>query len=141
MKRNYPTEVVSSQIDRAKTKERKQHIFQNRKVKSKSDGKVRLIFTHGAANPPIHMWIREGQKLLARNDQAKAMGDMIQICSNQPKNLLSIEKGPGGGHKPDPNAGCYKCDHCKASCPILNETKHFKAQTLARFTRSGNTFL
>ena len=96
VQRNYPQELVTQQIARAKTKERKGLIFQQRKNKAKSDDKVRLIFTHGAANPPIHMWIREGKKLLSRNEQAKSMGDRIQICSKQPKNLLRIA---GGGEK------------------------------------------
>ena len=82
-----PPRVSFTTIERTKTKERKQLINKQRKNKNKKDDKVRLIFTHGAANPPIHMWIREGKKMLARNDQAKAMGDRIQICSKQPKNL------------------------------------------------------
>ena len=131
LKRNYPQDLISKQFDRAKSKERKGLIFQQRKSKNIKDNKVRLIFTHGAANPPIHSWIREGKKLLSRNEQAKSMGDRIQVCSKQPKNLLSIaggvKDGPRVGNKPHPNAGCYKCNRCKVACPILNETKTFKS--------------
>ena len=34
-------------------------------------GKVRLMFTHSQANPHIEMWIRQYNKLLVRNYQAK----------------------------------------------------------------------
>ena len=97
---------------------------------------MRLIFTHGAASPPIHMWIREGKKMLVRNDLAKALGDKIQICSRQPKNLLALaggaREGPRGGPKPPLDAGCYKCNHCKVSCPILIETKKFKSSNTGK---------
>ena len=126
-----PPRVSFTTIERTKTKERKQLINKQRKNKNKKDDKVRLIFTHGAANPPIHMWIREGKKMLARNDQAKAMGDRIQICSKQPKNLLAIaggaKNGLRGGHKPHPDAGCFKCNRCRVACPIINETKKFRS--------------
>ena len=122
VQRNYPQELVTQQIARAKTKERKGLIFQQRKNKAKSDDKVRLIFTHGAA----------GKKLLSRNEQAKSMGDRIQICSKQPKNLLRMKNGPRGGNKPHPYAGCYKCNHCKVSCPILNESKTFKSTNTSK---------
>ena len=70
IERNYPPQLVSQQIERTKTKERKERIFKQRKNKSKKDDKVRLIFTHGAAKTPIHMGIREGKKLLARNSNS-----------------------------------------------------------------------
>ena len=92
IERNYPPQLVSQQIEREKTKERKELIFKQRKNKSKKDDKVRLIFTHGAANPPIHMWIREGKKMLARNDQAKAMGDRIQKNTNTKKEYKIKQK-------------------------------------------------
>ena len=64
------------------------------------------------------------------------MGDRIQICSKQPKNLLRIaggvKNGPKGGNKPHPNAGSYKCNHCKVSCPILNESKTFRSTNTSK---------
>jgi CO dehydrogenase/acetyl-CoA synthase alpha subunit len=65
--------------------------------------------------------------LLARNDEAKKIGENIQICTKQPRNLQRI----AGGLKtktqkiPEPGAGCSKCGRCKVSCPILNETDSF----------------
>ena len=99
------------------------------------------MFTHGAANPAIYIWVREAKKMLARNDQAKAVGDRIQICSRQPKNLLAIAGGAGDGprwiKKPPIDAGCYKCNHCKVSCLILNETNKFRSTNTDKFTKSS----
>ena len=129
--RNYPTELIQKQFSRAKKKDRRELIFQERKNKSSSSDKVRLIFTHSKANPPIHKWIRESNKLLARNDDAKSLGDKIQIGSKQPKNLLRLIGGlkneSEGPNTIDPEAGCRKCGRCKVSCPILNESKTFKS--------------
>ena len=136
--RNYPTELIQKQFSRAKKKDRRELIFQERKSKSSSSDKVRLIFTHSKANPPIHKWIRESKKLLARNDDAKSLGDKIQIGSKQPKNLQRLIGGlkneSGGPNTIDPEAGCRKCGRCKVSCPILNESKTFKS------TNTGKTY-
>ena len=68
---------------------------------------------------------------MARNDDAKSLGEKIQIGSKQPKNLQRLIgglKNDSGGSKPvDPQAGCRKCGRCKVSCPILNESKTFKS--------------
>ena len=64
IERNYPAEIVESQITKAKAKDRKSIIFQQRKDKSKGDDKIRLIFTHNAQNPPIHKWLRTSKKVL-----------------------------------------------------------------------------
>ena len=71
-------------------------IFQNRKDKSKPDRKLRLMFTHTKSNPPIHSWVRQCKKLLARNDLAKDIGSRIQIGNRQPKNLQRIVGMLGG---------------------------------------------
>ena len=92
LERKYPVEVVDEKFKLAKKKERRNQIFANRSRKQ-SDNKVRLIFTHNKVNPPVHVWMRQCKKLLARNDEAKAIGSRIQISSRQPKNLLRIAAG------------------------------------------------
>ena len=88
------------------------------------------MLTYNEGNPPFHKWIRESKKLLARNDDAKAMGNCIQIGTRQPKNLQRLV----GGFKnvqdrmpPVPDPGCVKCGRCKVSCPVLNETQIFRS--------------
>ena len=83
--------------------------------------------THSQANPPIHKWVRESKKLLARNDEAKALGSRIQIGSKQPKNLQRIAGGLkcGSVKTPPLDTGCKKCGRCKVSCPVLEEGKTF----------------
>ena len=131
LERKYPEEVVDAKFKLAKKRDRRNLIFGNRSG-NKSDDKVRLIFTHNKVNPPIHAWMRQCKKLLARNDEAKALGSRIQISSRQPKNLLRIAAGYKDGKgvrktPPDENPGCFKCNHCKVSCPILEQTKIFKS--------------
>ena len=58
------------------------------------------------------------------------MGDCIQISTRQPKNLKKIVAGTnrtGGGQQPPPPQvkGCFKCNRCKVSCPILKEGNSF----------------
>ena len=129
--RKYPEELVDEKFELSKKKNRRNIIFGNRKHKEKDD-KVRLIFTHTKVNPPVHVWMRECKKLLARNDEAKAIGFRIQISSRQTKNLMRIAAGykDGQGVKKIPNdedPGCFKCNHCRVSCPVLKETKTFKS--------------
>ena len=131
LERDYPEKLVDEQIDRAKQKERKELIFKQRKKKRNSDNKVRLIFTENKANPPIHMWVRECKKLLCKNNKAKEIGDNIQICSRQTKNLVRVAGGYKGGadDRPEqpPDAGSHKCNHCRVSCPVMNETQYFSS--------------
>ena len=68
--RNYPSELIDLQFNRAKKKERKALINQKPKVKNYKDNKVRLILTHNQANPPFHQWVREAKHLLRRNEKA-----------------------------------------------------------------------
>ena len=129
IERKYPSELVDKEFERAKKKNRKSLIFQARKPSDQPDKKVRFIFTHNQSNPPIHMWVREGQKLLARNDRAKDVGKRIQICNKQPKNLQRLLGGAGEGsgrNKITPlDPGCTKCVKKCHACPIINETKVF----------------
>ena len=66
------------------------------------------------------------------------MGERIQICTRQPKNLQRLVGGfrgePRVGQKMPPDAGCYKCNRCKVSCPIINESKVFQS------TSTGKTY-
>ena len=137
--RNYPSDVIDAKFQKGKQRERKTLIYQPRKPQNKSDGKVRLMITHSQANPPIHRWVRECKTLLARNDEAKSLGDKIQIGSKQPKNLQRLVGGfnCGQGAKkcpPPPDAGCKKCGRCKVSCPILKESRSFSS------TNTGKTY-
>ena len=59
--RNYPQDLIENKFEKAKSEDRKELIFQSRK-KALKDGKVRLMFTHNTANPPIHQWVRAGKK-------------------------------------------------------------------------------
>ena len=127
----YPDSLIVKQFSRAEKKDRKSLIFQQREPKKKSDDKIRLIFTHNAKNPPVHMWLRQAKRLLNRNDKAKKMCDSIQVTSRQPRNLQRIVAGNSkvlGGNTPPSNPGCFKCQKkCKVSCPILQEGQKFQS--------------
>ena len=125
--RNYPTKLIDTQFEKAKKKERKTLIYQQRRKKDEKDDKVRLIFTHSQANPPINKWVRESRYLLNKNDNAKHIGSRIQVAYKQPKNLQQLVGGCQKGSKPiPPDAGCYKCTKkCKVVCPVLEERKDF----------------
>ena len=135
-KRNYPTDLVSKQFEKAKEKDRKGLIFQKRRKKDKKDGKVRLMFTHNRANPPIHQWVRDCKKQLFRNDQAKELGERIQIGMRQPKNLQRLVGGYKSGSRrmenPPPDAGCAKCHKCKVVCPVLKEGSNFQSKNTSK---------
>ena len=127
--RNYPSELIDCQFEKAQKKDRKALLTQPPKAKNCKDNKVRLIFTHNRANPPIHQWVRESKHLLRRNDRAKDIGSRIQVASRQPKNLQQLvggfRKGSGGSQIP-PDAGCQKCKKkCKVACPVIEEGKYF----------------
>ena len=126
--RNYPEDLIERKFRKAKEKNRKELIFKQRKPPQKDD-KVRLIFTHTAANPPIHQWLREGKKHLARNDRTRAIGKSIQIASRQPKNLLRFVRNSNfreEGQAPVQNQGCFKCHKCHA-CQVISESTHFES--------------
>ena len=85
-----------------------------------------MIFTHNASNPPLHKWLREGKKLLL-TPKAKELATKLQIVTKQPKNLKQIVAGTQKRSVANNNAepGCFKCNHCTVSCPILKETNQF----------------
>ena len=67
----------------------------------------------------------------------KKMGDNLQIAYRQPKNLQKIvcgTKKQSVGDQVD-ISGCYKCNHCRVSCPILNETKTFSSTNTGKSYR------
>ena len=128
MQRNYPEKLINSTFSEAKQKSRKELINQSRR-KAKEDGKVRLIFTHNAGNPPLHTWLREAKKCLIKNEKAKNIGEKIQICYKQPKNLKRIVGQSKASKKKitDTDPGCLKCGRCRVSCPILKEGGSFQS--------------
>jgi hypothetical protein len=140
VQRNYPTELIEKHFEKAKSRGRKDLIFQSRKKSTKNYRKCRLIFTYNEANPPLHKWIREGQKLLVRNEKAKNIGKEIQIANRQPRNIRrTVAKsciGPGDTNPPPTqDAGFFKCEKgCKVSCPVLKEGGSFKS------TNTGRTY-
>ena len=128
--RNYPNDLVDEQFKKASSKNRKELINQQRN-QGGDDNRVRLIFTHTHANPPINKWVRECKHLLKRNEKAKDIGRRIQVASKQPKNIKQLVGGSrkrAAGVEPIlPEAGCFKCKGCRVSCPVLTETKTFKS--------------
>ena len=136
--RNYPQNLVDSQVERALTRDRKTLIQQNRKRKDKGKEKVRLIFTQNESNPPIHRWVRDARKTLIRDEKSVEIGKMVQITTRQPKNIKSIvtknnnkgamEQGPPS----EAEKGCFKCKKCRVACPIVKEGKTFKSTNTGR---------
>jgi hypothetical protein len=131
IQKNYPEEVIDEKFQKAKKKDRKDIIFQQRKNKKQNDDKTRLIFTYNKRNPPIHSWIRQGKKLLNRNEKAKEIGKNIQITSKQPRNLQRIVtslKDDGGGNPPPTGPpGCFKCPRKCHAWPIIKEGLKFQS--------------
>ena len=128
IERNYPEDLVESQVNKAKSKDRKNIIFKPRKDKSKSDDKIRLIFTHNAQNPPIYKWLRMSKKYL-NTPKGKELGSRMQIVSRQPSNLKRMVSGTSKKEEGAVPAelGCFKCNKCRVSCPVLLESKTFKS--------------
>ena len=141
--RKYPPELIQSQFERAKSKDRRKLIFQERKKSQEKDKKVRLIFTHNRGNPPLHKWVRDSKKFLV-SVKGKELGRNIQIAFKQPRNLRKIvtgcriNKGGEGGQNiystPLSEAGSFKCNHCTVSCCVLKETNKFSS------TNTGRTY-
>ena len=131
--RKYPQELVDEQFQKARKKDRKKLIFQERKNNQKEDKKVRFIFTHNRGNPPLHKWIRESRKFLV-SPKCKEFGKNFQVAYKQPRNLRKIVSGckkiegdEGVNDTPQVEAGCHKCNKCRVACPILVETNQFKS--------------
>ena len=119
-------------FEKASKKDRRALIFQNRRNENSGGKKVRFMFTHNEANPPIHTWVRLCKPLLERSAAAKKIGQKIQICTKQPRNLQKILGGCKDKQRVSQNipvdAGCSKCDKkCKVSCPMMKEGNSFKS--------------
>ena len=133
--RNYPPELIQKQFEKAKQNERKSLIFQTRK-KQNNNEKVRLMFTHGQANPPVQMWVRQCKQLLSKSAKAKKIGEKIQIGSKQAKNLQQLIGGyktrPEGTEETPQDSGCFKCNKCRVACPILKEGNVFRSRNTGK---------
>ena len=119
--RNYPDKIIDDKFSEARKKRRGELIHQDRNKNKKENDKVRLIFTHNRGNPPLHMWLREAKKCLVKNEKAKLLGEKMQVCYSQPKNLKRIVTQKKIVETPEPNPGCTKCGKCRVSCPIIKE--------------------
>ena len=128
--RNYPTNIICRQIDRAKRRNRKDLIFQDRNniSRNKTADKTRLIFTFNKGNPPLQKWLRDAQRLLLRNERAQRIGENMQVTYKQPKNLKSLICGVKKIRSDifEENPGCSKCHGCHA-CQVLTESKTFQS--------------
>ena len=51
VERNYPNNLIHSQISKAKKKDKKDNILQDSKSKAKKEKRARLIFTQNEGNP------------------------------------------------------------------------------------------
>ena len=96
------------------------------------DKKVRLIFTHNRGNSPLHMWLRDAKKFLIKNEKAKKMGEKIQVCYSQPKNLKRLVTQKNERKLQNDTPGCFKCGRCRVSCPILKEGSMFTSTNTQR---------
>jgi hypothetical protein len=133
LERGYPPQLVETQFRKAEIKDRKELVFQKRKSKESSDKKIRLIFTHNEGNPPLHQWVREAKRNLI-TPKARQMADKFQVVFRQPRNMQQHVAGSKkkSGRVANPDAGCFKCNHCRVSCPILKETKQFSSTNTKR---------
>ena len=58
--------------------------------------------------------------------KAKEIAAKLQIVNRQPKNLKQLAAGSKKRSVVEVrDPGCYKCNHCRVSCPIIKETKSF----------------
>ena len=135
--RHYPEELIETKFQKAKANSRSSLIHKNRKNHLREDKNVRMIFTYNKGNPPLHKWVREAKKFLLKDEKAKDLGNRIQICFKQPRNLRSMVTNLKNPTSPSPNPGCHKCKGCKVSCPVLVEgigrSKILKSQIFMNF--------
>ena len=78
------------------------------------------------------MWLRQAKKCLLKNDKAKQLGDKMQICYSQPKNLKRTATQVNKSKSRESDVGCLKCGKCGVSCPILKEGKFFTSTNTQR---------
>ena len=79
--------------------------------------------------------------------KGKELGRNMQVTFKQPRNLRKIVTGcqktssEGGSNIPTTpltEAGCFKCNHCKVSCPKIVETTRFSSTNTGRSYRIKN---
>ena len=130
--RNYPLQVIEKEFSKARARNRKNLINQTRQ--KLSDKKIRCIFTYNEGNPPLHLWIRQAQKCLIKNDSAKLLGQKMQVTYKQPHNLKKVVTGLPiqGERSQEPNPGCFKCGKNCHTCPILIEGRTFVSNNTGR---------
>ena len=78
--------------------------------------------------------MREARKCLVKKEKAKSLGNKLQICYSQPKNIKRIITQKRSPKHTDPSPGCFKCGKCRVSCPILKEGETFSS------TNTGKTY-
>ena len=93
---------------------------------------MRLIFTFNRGNPPLHAWIRGAKKCLVKDERARDIGNQIQICYKQPRNLKSRVTHIRKPCPVEDNPGCSKCGRCRVSCPVLVEGTKFTSTNTKR---------
>ena len=69
--------------------------------------------------------------------KGKEFGRNMQIAFKQPKVFRKIitgckNQGGGGGGQNTGETGSFKCNNCRVSCPILEETKRFRSTNTQR---------
>ena len=128
-KRNYPEKLIKTKFMKARKHTRRGLIHQSRHEKSGEDEKVRLIFTYNRGNPPLHSWLRGAKKLLVKDERARKLGENIQICYRQPRNLKTHIRKPCAVEE---NPGCTKCGRCRVSCPVIVEGGKFTSTNTKR---------
>ena len=80
----------------------------------------------------MNMWFRQAKQCLLKNEKAKRMGEKMQICYGQPKNLKRIATQKNQPKSIEPDPGCKKCGKCRVSCPVLKEGKYFTSTNTKR---------
>ena len=85
----------------------------------------------------MHQWVRECKTLLLKSEEAKNIGENLQVAYRQPKNLQHIVSGQNSKFQRtfDDNPGCFKCGKCRVACPKIMESKHFTSTNTRRTYR------
>ena len=61
------------------------------------------------------MWLRDAKKFLIKNEKAKKMGENIQVCYSQPKNLKRLVTQKNERKLQNDTPGCFKRLTCDSS--------------------------
>jgi hypothetical protein len=66
------------------------------------------MFKHNEGNQPLKMWLIQAKRRLLKNKKAKRMGEKMQICYGQPRNLKRIATQKKQPKSIEPDPGCKK---------------------------------